>query len=296
MSCSKNTWSTVAEGDGTVYKLTDACAALFDCAVGSYCPAGSFSGRTPRPTNELTETHSQARKKTPRPTSPRPGGPAAAAASTARSSRATTRTSSRTSARAATASGAARTRRCPSSAPRATSARRPRRWRSARKAPTARRAPWRRPSARTSRTAPRGPRWPPDSEDTPHSPLWPCALAAQACPRARERIARSCVTHWPVSYQLLRSGEGTRALYGVRPQVEKYSGPAMRRRIDELSDSFFNQMPYTMVRADGVTLSWCRVEIPTTRECPPGADALRPKTRAAVRLRALAAGWLSAKA
>jgi len=101
---------------------------------------------------------------------------------------------------------------------------------------------------------------------------------------------------WPVSYQLLRSGEGTRALYGVRPQVEKYSGPAMRRRIDELSDSFFNQMPYTMVRADGVTLSWCRVEIPTTRECQPGADALRPKTRAAVRLRALAAGWLSAKA
>jgi len=44
MSCSKNTWKTVAEGDGTVYKLTDACAALFDCAVGSYCPAGSFSG------------------------------------------------------------------------------------------------------------------------------------------------------------------------------------------------------------------------------------------------------------
>ena len=56
MSCSKNTWSTVAEGDGTVYKLTDACAALFDCAVGSYCPAGSFSGRTPRPTNEHTKT------------------------------------------------------------------------------------------------------------------------------------------------------------------------------------------------------------------------------------------------
>ena len=51
-----------------------------------------------------------------------------------------------------------------------------------------------------------------------------------------------------------------------------------------------------MVRADGVTLSWCRVEIPTTRECPPGAEALRPKTRAAVRLWALAAGWLSSKA
>ena len=173
MSCSKNTWSTVAEGDGTVYKLTDACAALFDCAVGSYCPAGSFSGRTPRPTNELTETHSQARRKTPRPTSPRPGGPAAAAASTARSSRATTRTSTRTSARAATASGAARTRRCPSSAPRATSARRPRRWRSARKGPTARRGPWRRPSARTSRTAPRGPR---------------CLRAVGRRPRARLRL------------------------------------------------------------------------------------------------------------
>ena len=51
-----------------------------------------------------------------------------------------------------------------------------------------------------------------------------------------------------------------------------------------------------MVRVDGATHLWSRADFLTTRECPPGAEALRPKTRAAVRLWALAAGWLSSKA
>ena len=105
-----------------------------------------------------------------------------------------------------------------------------------------------RPSARSAAVAPEA--------RLANTPLWPCAARSAGLPASpREDCALVC-DPWPVSYQLLRSGEGTRALYGVRPQVEKYSGPAVRRRIDELSDSFFNQMPCTMVRADGVTLSW----------------------------------------
>lgn len=44
--CVKNTWDTVDGGTGgaSVYRLTEACAALFDCAAGSYCPAGTFEG------------------------------------------------------------------------------------------------------------------------------------------------------------------------------------------------------------------------------------------------------------
>ena len=44
---------------------------------------------------------------------------------------------------------------------------------------------------------------------------------------------------------------------------------------------------------DGSLVS-CRTS--TTRECPPGAETLRPKTRTAVVLRSLATGWLSSKA
>jgi hypothetical protein len=55
-------------------------------------------------------------------------------------------------------------------------------------------------------------------------------------------------------------------------------------------------MLFMMVRVDGVARSWCRVENSTTRECPPGAETLRPKTRAAVRLWALVADGLSSKA
>ena len=51
-----------------------------------------------------------------------------------------------------------------------------------------------------------------------------------------------------------------------------------------------------VVRVDGATHSLWFVDFWATRECPPGAEALRPKTRAAVRLWALAAGWLSSKA
>ena len=51
-----------------------------------------------------------------------------------------------------------------------------------------------------------------------------------------------------------------------------------------------------VVRVDGATHLLWLVDFWATRECPPGAEALRPKTRAAVRLWALAAGWLSSKA
>ena len=51
-----------------------------------------------------------------------------------------------------------------------------------------------------------------------------------------------------------------------------------------------------MVRVDGATDLWSRVEILTTRECPPGAGAQSPRTRTAVRLWALVAGWTSSKA
>ena len=56
------------------------------------------------------------------------------------------------------------------------------------------------------------------------------------------------------------------------------------------------QMLLPVVRADAATHLWSRVDFLTIRECPPGTEAPLPKARAAVRLRALAAGWLSSKA
>jgi len=59
---------------------------------------------------------------------------------------------------------------------------------------------------------------------------------------------------------------------------------------------FRGQTLLLVVRVDAATHLWSRVDFSTIRECPPGAEALRPKARAAVRLWALAAGWLSSKA
>ena len=46
-----------------------------------------------------------------------------------------------------------------------------------------------------------------------------------------------------------------------------------------------------MVRVDGATDLWCRVETSTTRECPPGAETPRARTGGAVRSLSLVAGW-----
>ena len=43
-ACLANTWLSTQVKGGSVYRLTSACAELFDCAAGSYCPAGSFTG------------------------------------------------------------------------------------------------------------------------------------------------------------------------------------------------------------------------------------------------------------
>ncbi|KAH8050447.1 ATPase [Aureococcus anophagefferens] len=43
-TCLANTWLSTQDKGGSVYRLTTACAELFDCAAGSYCPAGSFTG------------------------------------------------------------------------------------------------------------------------------------------------------------------------------------------------------------------------------------------------------------
>ncbi|KAJ8604304.1 hypothetical protein CTAYLR_002540 [Chrysophaeum taylorii] len=41
-ACPALTWSEVVEKSTLVYKLTDACAALFECPAGSYCAAGAY--------------------------------------------------------------------------------------------------------------------------------------------------------------------------------------------------------------------------------------------------------------
>ena len=46
-----------------------------------------------------------------------------------------------------------------------------------------------------------------------------------------------------------------------------------------------------MVRADGATDLWSRVDIPTAHECPTNGGAQLPRTRTAVRLRSLVTGW-----
>ena len=46
-----------------------------------------------------------------------------------------------------------------------------------------------------------------------------------------------------------------------------------------------------MVQADGATDLWSRVDIPTAHECPTNGGAQPPRTRTAVRLRSLVAGW-----
>ena len=43
-ACLANTWLSTQVKGSSVYRLTSACAELFDCAAGSYCPAGSFTG------------------------------------------------------------------------------------------------------------------------------------------------------------------------------------------------------------------------------------------------------------
>ena len=42
-ACLANTWLSTQVKGSSVYRLTSACAELFDCAAGSYCPAGSFT-------------------------------------------------------------------------------------------------------------------------------------------------------------------------------------------------------------------------------------------------------------
>jgi len=46
-----------------------------------------------------------------------------------------------------------------------------------------------------------------------------------------------------------------------------------------------------MVRVDGATHLWSRVDIPTAHECPTSGGAQLPRTRTAVRLRSLVTGW-----
>ena len=86
----------------------------------------------------------------------------------------------------------------------------------------------------------------------------------------------------------------------ARARVGRQSGGigrASRAPADQRLNSIFCDWRLVMVvRVDGATHSLWFVDFWATRECPPGAVALRPKTRAAVRLRALAAGWLSSKA
>jgi len=42
--CLAKTWLVTKDLGGTVYRLTDACAEAYDCAAGSYCPAGYYAG------------------------------------------------------------------------------------------------------------------------------------------------------------------------------------------------------------------------------------------------------------
>ena len=46
-----------------------------------------------------------------------------------------------------------------------------------------------------------------------------------------------------------------------------------------------------MLRVDGVTHLWSRVETLTTRECPLGAETPSARTGVAVRSLSLVAGW-----
>ena len=41
--CPALTWDETRDGDRTVYRLTPACAALFECPAGFYCPAGAYT-------------------------------------------------------------------------------------------------------------------------------------------------------------------------------------------------------------------------------------------------------------
>ena len=42
--CLAKTWLVTQDLGGSVYRLTDACAEAYDCAAGSYCPAGYYAG------------------------------------------------------------------------------------------------------------------------------------------------------------------------------------------------------------------------------------------------------------